>query len=1441
MYLRFARGVALVAVSMAALSCSPQIQSPPPAQVDSGFNFLKDAFAFPNYGGDSQAQLTPGLVARMCGTDVACVDGKLPCTLNPVAENWMQTTNVTLEQGRSEGMAVAALMFSTGQLDPNDFGAKTVSQLKIFGNPKLQEEIAYWSATQALPSATAHDVRYDAAHVIPFLAKALSPDRDKTYRLAIAQKTDTGFARGHALVPIGYYKGEGTTYKLRVYDSNFPEKEQRLTIDPVANTWSYEVPTLDGNTIVWKGDAHNHNKLYFSPIDERVGTLSCPFAADSKVKTIAYAGMTMVEKGADGKQTGIVDGEVVESGHGKVVPAFSSCTRCGGTMQVINQESMDAGVKALAVQASSDVSTSQHDKFVSASGPKYSSKVTPSGDSTGDEVTFGDDGSVDYQSNSSDGVAITTTHSDGTGSYDSVTVTVDGGGDTTGVKVHVTRTDDGKAKVKVEGLPEGKKVTVQVKSRDGANSETKTQTVTYKSNGEDSSAEVDPDSGDVTAQNTDELSGGSCANGTKDGTETDVDCGGQCNHCDEGKTCSADTDCAGGSCATVGSDKVCVSEQCSDGVKNGTETDVDCGGDFCAACVATQDNATTPTCTTDSDCDTATCIDGRCRIKQQVVARFDQLPDNGSAYLYYYLDGVEKSKQLTASMSTGSEPGWQAVFDLGKAYKFKLERGVYGCFTTAMFGDHVTGVDGADDTDPRGTIDVKCGESGGRPLSFTLIYADGLPALPASDPMTIRVEINHHDPTAIGISGKDTATEQHGVLAWITERVDVMDIDLQEEPSGSYTNPDTGESDKIFCRGPELGRLFQHATFRCDWASNGTYSDGVKNLDESDVDCGGGLPDALCGVGKTCQSVLNCAGYLECESAAGQSTCVDPRLCYNHQKDNRETDVDCGGPYCYPCHTGKTCTGDLDCKSQVCTNGVCAAPTCSDGVKNQSEEDVDCGGVCAATCAAGAPCWYDSECTSDYCSRNVGDNFPGKCIAHCHDNTQNAHETDVDCGGLACDACVAGKKCAVSSDCVSNYCDSSTHLCHTSSCTDNIKGGDETDVDCGGSTCSPCAAGKTCADNSDCTTNYCNATTHICATTSCTDGLQNGTETDVDCGGSTCSSCAGGKSCAADSDCATNVCSGGTCTASCSDGVQDQDETGVDCGGTHCSACAGSNACTTDSDCSSGDCFCGASSGNCAGNSGSCGAAKLVADQPTTDGVQQSATFTVPASCSQVYVEAWGAGGGPAYGQMMGSSLGGAGGYLSGTLPVRAGDTFDIWVGQGGAQAGQVPPGTPGIGSRFGTAASGGQGDGSSPGSEGGGGGGLTSVQQSGSASLSFVVPAGGGGDAAGAYGMADVQAGAGGGSLDSNGVDAFDMGSGGGGAGEEGGDVDTGGTYGTVPSQLITSDGFDGQPANTSAPDYTLCQGLNNGDPAAGTGAPSSNTTLIGGDGCVILRCAAP
>jgi hypothetical protein len=136
-------------------------------------------------------------------------------------------------------------------------------------------------------------------------------------------------------------------------------------------------------------------------------------------------------------------------------------------------------------------------------------------------------------------------------------------------------------------------------------------------------------------------------------------------------------------------------------------------------------------------------------------------------------------------------------------------------------------------------------------------------------------------------------------------------------------------------------------------------------------------------------------------------------------------------------------------------------------------------------------------------------------------------------------------RCGTATDCVSKKCQSG--YCVAATCTDLIQNGSETDVDCGGG-CPVCGNGLKCLGGTDCASKVCTA--GRCAAPSCTDGVQNGTETDLNCGGGACPGCTPGLHCLSYSDCDSWVCAGNVCQApTCSDGVQNGDEQAVDCGG----------------------------------------------------------------------------------------------------------------------------------------------------------------------------------------------------------------------------------------------------------------------------------------------------
>jgi len=243
-------------------------------------------------------------------------------------------------------------------------------------------------------------------------------------------------------------------------------------------------------------------------------------------------------------------------------------------------------------------------------------------------------------------------------------------------------------------------------------------------------------------------------------------------------------------------------------------------------------------------------------------------------------------------------------------------------------------------------------------------------------------------------------------------------------------------------------------------------------------------------------------------------------------------------------------------------------------------------------CDLGQRCAMDSDCVSATCDTLTAIHT---CVS-CNDNSQNGQETDTDCGGGLCAACTAASSCtnpldiATCSNPAQNCRDDSdcTDSCYkpfgatTGSCvssTNGVKDGQEGGPDCGFRADTICAIGTACTTANDCSTGIC--TSGVCASpapppanaacpsdgtangaisistgrmcrVSCENGVRDGTETDVDCGGEYCRTAgytcsAGGAStlphmCAISADCDSGACSLSTeglqceTTASCTQG-----------------------------------------------------------------------------------------------------------------------------------------------------------------------------------------------------------------------------------------------------------------------------------------------------------------
>jgi hypothetical protein len=203
-------------------------------------------------------------------------------------------------------------------------------------------------------------------------------------------------------------------------------------------------------------------------------------------------------------------------------------------------------------------------------------------------------------------------------------------------------------------------------------------------------------------------------------------------------------------------------------------------------------------------------------------------------------------------------------------------------------------------------------------------------------------------------------------------------------------------------------------------------------------------------------------------------------------------DIEIWGVNTGPCTTDANCDDGLFCNgAETCVSGTCTAGTalncndsvactvdaCSESAKacahtpqdSLCDDGLFCNGTetCSATqgCQTGtAPSCADSiACTADTCSESA------KACTHTPQNS--LCDDGLFCnGGETCSTtqgCVAG-----AAPCAAGACDETNNVC-LASCTDVIKNGSETDIDCGGGQCPVCANGKACLVNSDCQSSNC--------------------------------------------------------------------------------------------------------------------------------------------------------------------------------------------------------------------------------------------------------------------------------------------------------------------------------------------------------------------------------
>ena len=142
----------------------------------------------------------------------------------------------------------------------------------------------------------------------------------------------------------------------------------------------------------------------------------------------------------------------------------------------------------------------------------------------------------------------------------------------------------------------------------------------------------------------------------------------------------------------------------------------------------------------------------------------------------------------------------------------------------------------------------------------------------------------------------------------------------------------------------KLGASTCLAAFICDLDTcvPVSCSDGAFNGQETFTDCGG--PEC-----RPCELNRPCMQGSDCLSGVCEAGLCKEGTHSDGVKNLDESGVDCGyfDGLLHPCPSGQPCTSPLNCTSRVCFGGICQEESCTDAVQNGAELGVDCGIPCS--------------------------------------------------------------------------------------------------------------------------------------------------------------------------------------------------------------------------------------------------------------------------------------------------------------------------------------------------------------------------------------------------------------------------------------------------------------------------------------------------------------
>lgn len=337
---------------------------------------------------------------------------------------------------------------------------------------------------------------------------------------------------------------------------------------------------------------------------------------------------------------------------------------------------------------------------------------------------------------------------------------------------------------------------------------------------------------------------------------------------------------------------------CDDGLQNGDETGVDCGGSNCPPCPCLNEAPLT------------------------LTINLDNYPEETSWNV------TNSGGSVVASGGTyGSQPDGSTI-----VVNINLSDGDHTFTILDSYGDGICcsyGVGSYSLVDNTGAVIISGGAFGSsESASFCVTSAAPIPG--CTNP-----NAHNYDSSATVDDGSCETCNDN------TQNGDETGIDCGGALCGPCPVPG--------CTNPNAHNYNPNATV--DDGSCETCNDNTQNGDETGVDCGGALCNPCNNPVPGCTNP-NAHNYNP-NATVDDGSC---ETCNDNTQNGDETGVDCGGVLCGPCPVPGCTNPNAHNYNSEATVDDGSCETCNDNTQNGDETGIDCGGALCAPCNGG--CTY---------------------------------------------------------------------------------------------------------------------------------------------------------------------------------------------------------------------------------------------------------------------------------------------------------------------------------------------------------------------------------------------------------------------------------------------------------------------------------------------------